>query len=311
MTQEDILGPGYTARTIDLEGGNVATLVHKAADTSSRGAVLYLHGFVDYFFQAHLADFITARGMDFYALDLRRYGRSLRDGDIPWFTTDLAEYFEELDLAARQIRDDGHAQIVAIGHSTGGLILPLWLAERRDPHPVDALVLNSPWLDLQGSHLDRTVVTRIVDLFGRLRPAATLPNSLSDVYPRSMHKDHFGEWEFSTEWKPTSSVGARAGWLRTIRRGHARVHRGLDLRIPALVMRSDKSLLALKEWSPDAMQADIVLDVAHMEKWAPQLGPDVTVSVIDDGVHDLFLSPEPARGRAFERLEAWLAAIVG
>ena len=72
MTHVDILGPGYTARTLDLHGGDVATLVHRPAEGAARGAVLYLHGFVDYFFQTHLAEFVTARGMDFYALDLRR-----------------------------------------------------------------------------------------------------------------------------------------------------------------------------------------------------------------------------------------------
>lgn len=304
--QQDILGSGYAARTLDLEHGHIATLVHKASEQPSRGAVLYLHGFVDYFFQTHLAEFFTARGIDFYALDLRRYGRSLRETDLPWFTTNLAEYFEELDLAVRHIRDDGHGHITAMGHSTGGLVLPLWLADRRNPHPVDALVLNSPWLDLQGSGFDRTIGTRVIDIVGRIRPTMPIPKKLSDVYPASVHRDRHGEWQFNTDWKPLVPVPALAGWFRTVRRGHARLQRGLDLHIPTLVMRSDKSLLGLKEWTPEAMQADVVLDVAHMEKWAPQLGADVTVAVVKDGIHDLFLSPEPARQRAFETLDTWL-----
>ena len=57
----------------------VATLVRLRAAAPTRRAVLYLHGFVDYFFQTHLAEFFTERGYDFYALDLRKYGRSLLD----------------------------------------------------------------------------------------------------------------------------------------------------------------------------------------------------------------------------------------
>lgn len=40
-------------------------------------AVLYLHGWSDYFYHAHLARFWSHMGADFYALDLRGYGRNL------------------------------------------------------------------------------------------------------------------------------------------------------------------------------------------------------------------------------------------
>lgn len=306
MTRQDILGPGYTAHTLDLAGGDVATLVHKAAEPVSRGAVLYLHGFVDYFFQTHLADFFTARGLDFYALDLRRYGRSLRDSDIPYYTEDLAVYDEELNLSIEHIRGAGHGTIIAMGHSTGGLVLPLWLQRHRRPHPIDGLVLNSPWLDLQYNVFQRTVVTKLVDVYGGVRPRAILPSALNDTYPRSMHRDYHGEWEFRTDWKPIEKVPVHAGWFRAIRRGHARLHKGLDLELPVLLMRSDKSLVDPPGWSPEVMRADIVLDVAQMERWAPALGADVAVAVIPDAVHDIVLSAAPVREHAFERIDAWL-----
>lgn len=50
----DIL-PGFTRRTISLrpddEGEVVATLVEHAPQSSHRKAVLYLHGYIDYFFR--------------------------------------------------------------------------------------------------------------------------------------------------------------------------------------------------------------------------------------------------------------------
>jgi pimeloyl-ACP methyl ester carboxylesterase len=58
----------------------VATLVRRLPANRSRTAVLYVHGWNDYFFQTHLADHLTDLGFDFYAVDLRRYGRSLRRG---------------------------------------------------------------------------------------------------------------------------------------------------------------------------------------------------------------------------------------
>ena len=65
----DVLGEPYTVETIDLaddfEGTVVATLVKRPADGDAKGAVLYVHGFSDYFFQKEYAEWWTARGYDF------------------------------------------------------------------------------------------------------------------------------------------------------------------------------------------------------------------------------------------------------
>ena len=93
--------PGYQQFSIPLPGARtypgepeheaVATLVRHAGPASSR-AVLYVHGWSDYFFQTHLAEAVESWGYDFYALDLRRYGRSLRDGSSPDTPPYLGEY---------------------------------------------------------------------------------------------------------------------------------------------------------------------------------------------------------------------------
>ena len=65
--------------------------------------MLYVHGWNDYFFQTHLADHMADLGFDFYAVDLRRYGRSLRRGHLRGFITDLDDYAAG---ARRRGRDD-------------------------------------------------------------------------------------------------------------------------------------------------------------------------------------------------------------
>ena len=60
----------------DYEGKVTCTLVRKLADQKSNKAVLYIHGYSDYFFQEEYAEQFTKRGINFYALDLRKYGRS-------------------------------------------------------------------------------------------------------------------------------------------------------------------------------------------------------------------------------------------
>src|SRR5262245_30964632 len=106
--QTDVLGEPYHQRVIELpaddEGPVIATLVSRKAPKPTHRAVLYLHGYNDYFFQTHLADFFVDRGFDFYALDLRKYGRSLQAHQTANFVRSLAEYFPELDAAARIIR---------------------------------------------------------------------------------------------------------------------------------------------------------------------------------------------------------------
>ncbi|MEJ7705971.1 MAG: alpha/beta fold hydrolase [Nocardioidaceae bacterium] len=125
MADADLLGAPYTSETLELpddyEGPVISTLVHRPAAGIPRGGVLHLHGFCDYFFQTPQADFFTAAGFDFYALDLRKYGRSLLPHQTPNFCLDLAEYYPELDQALSLIRSrDGHDRVIVTGHSTGG-----------------------------------------------------------------------------------------------------------------------------------------------------------------------------------------------
>ncbi|CAM4193502.1 alpha/beta hydrolase [Kibdelosporangium persicum] len=295
----------FDTRTLRLKDGSVATLVRVPAEGETRGAILYVHGFADYFFQRHVAEHFTAQGYDFYAVDLRSYGRSLRDTDTPNFILDITEYYEELDAAVEKVRADGHASLTVMAHSTGGLITPLWLDARKDL-PVDGLVLNSPWFELAEPWAARTIGTALIKRFGKLAPKLVLRKGLGSVYGMSIHKDHHGEWEFDLKLKPLAAFPVLAGWLRAIRIGHAKLQRGLDVQAPVLVLHSSRSLLRTKEWSPAAMKADTVLDVADMVKYAPKLGRNVTVVEIPDGVHDLFLSAEPARTKALTEVDSWL-----
>ena len=102
----DVLGAGYEAMTLDLpddDEGRSRRRWSVRANAPTSSAVLYVHGFADYFFQTELAEFHAARGEDFYALDLRKYGRSLRPQQTPYQMADVADYYPELDAALRFI----------------------------------------------------------------------------------------------------------------------------------------------------------------------------------------------------------------
>ncbi|GAA3927718.1 alpha/beta hydrolase [Actinomadura viridis] len=307
----DVLGPGYEAIELplghDFEGEVVATLVRRRGTDPSRRAVLYVHGFVDYFFQKHLADFYVERGFDFYALDLRKYGRSLRPHQTPNFVRSLTDYFPEIDEAVRIVREeDGHEVLLLNGHSTGGLVAALWADRVRGKGLVDGIFLNSPFLDINEPLVMRKLGAGLARTLSRRFPAAKLPAGVSELYPRSLHRDHDGEWEFDLEWKPLLGFPVRAGWLAAVRRGQLRLHAGLDIDVPVLVMSSDRSVRP-KPGVADLTSADAVLDVEHMARWAPRLGRHVTLVRIQGGLHDLVLSAEPAREQVFTELERWMA----
>ena len=79
----DVLGDSYLYRTIrmpnDYSGKVVCTLVKKPQLANVKQAVLYIHGYNDYFFQKQLGDSVNAHGYNFYALDLRMAVLSFRD----------------------------------------------------------------------------------------------------------------------------------------------------------------------------------------------------------------------------------------
>lgn len=310
--EQDILGAPYEKQTIDLgrddQGPVVATLVRRRASVPTRHAVLYVHGFVDYFFQTHLADFYVERGWDFYAIDLRKYGRSLLPYQTPNFCRSLTEYFPELDEAARIIRDqDGHDVMLVNGHSTGGLIAPLWTHARRAKGLVDGLFLNSPFFDFNAAWLARRPFMAALTTMGRRRPYRIVPLGVSTAYGRSLHADHDGEWRFDLTLKPLSGFGVRAGWLNAIAEGHRRIRAGLDIQVPVLVASSAASLRR-GQVSELITSSDAVLDVAHMARWAPRLGRHVTLVRFDGGLHDLVLSAPPVRAKVFAELERWMGA---
>lgn len=305
-------GGASTVRVFDVSpdatGPAVATLVRVPAESNTRGAALLVHGFADYIFPHDLTTHLSQEGFDVYGLDMRGYGRSLRSHQLPNYVTDLATHFEELDAAARIIREqDGHDRLAVFGHSTGGLVTALWAHARRANPPLDALVLNSPWLDLAEPWFNRTVAIRGVSALAALAPRTVIRARMDAVYGHSIHRDHHGEWEFNLDWKPLAAFPVRAGWLAAIHRGHAEVQRGLDIPVSVLVLHSDRSLLHTREWTPDAMAADTVLDVAQIARWSPGLGRRVQVVPVPGALHDVFLSPPAVRAEALRATDGWLA----
>ena len=284
----------------------VATLIRKISNRGGRRAALYLHGWNDYFFQTHIADYLSDIGYDFYALDLRRYGRSIRPGQLRGFITNLDDYSVELDAAADVIAAD-HDRLLLMGHSTGGLVAALWAA--RNAERLEGLILNSPWLDLQGSAIVRTLGTPVIDRLGSRAPTSVIRLPDLGFNARALHTSLGGEWDYDLTLKSTPGPPIRTGWLRAILLGHQRVAGGLRIGVPILVLASTATDFS-RRWHEGLRIVDTVLDVEQIAARAVRLGPHVTVVRIPEGLHDLTLSAPHVRKQALDEIGRFVEAYV-
>jgi alpha-beta hydrolase superfamily lysophospholipase len=285
--QPDRLLAGFEALELqfpdDYDGRVLATLVRLPLAVAPRGPVLWVHGFVDYFFQRHVAERFAMEGYAFYALDLRKHGRSLRAHQHPNFCKRLAEYYPDI---TRSIEAIGEPVLVA-GHSTGALISSLYAHEGARRASVRALWLNSPFFDWKLPDWRKAQI-HIAAAFGRFFPFLNDPKALLRDYARGLIDEG---WEFDTKLKPIEGFPVYYGWLGAITDAHAKVHRGLDIGCPVLSTHSD--------------EADIVLEWRQIARWSRTLGPDVTVLAFPGAQHDLTLSRPHIREEVFRQLFAW------
>lgn len=347
----DVLGDKFEQLTLPLEpddeGEVVATLVrHVPASGPERPTrrwrlpwesepvpppppaasgcdVLYVHGWSDYFFNPELARFWTDAGARFFALDLRKYGRSLREWQTPGYATDLATYDADIEAALAVMGQPGwegvpeqvsrrpqsgllnphERPLILLGHSTGGLIFSLWAA--RNPGRAAGLVLNSPWLEFQLRSLGRQAISPMIEFRARLDPMGPLPNVDLGFYTRSIAKELDGEWEYDHAWRPDRGFATHPAWLTAILAGHAAIDAGIDVGAPVLTLISARSTL-LPRWDAAMLESDIVLVVDDIARHAIDLGREVTVARIDRALHDVFLSRQPARAAAYAAITRWL-----
>jgi alpha-beta hydrolase superfamily lysophospholipase len=169
----DILGPGFEQLTLELGADAApATLVRSLPRMPwlrplNGVDVLYVHGWSDYFFQTELA-LLDGPRCAVLRLDLRIRPEPA-PGQIPGYVTTLDDYDPDIAaaLAAMGTHHRGR-RLVLLGHSTGGLTLSLWAARHRGA--ASAVVLNSPWLELQTGAIGRQAIAPIIAMRARFDP---------------------------------------------------------------------------------------------------------------------------------------------
>ena len=307
--QADILGEGYEQATLnfpdDYEGKVTATLIRKKASQSTNKAVLYIHGFIDYFFQTEMAEQFNQHGFDFYALDLRKYGRSILPHQKYYNIHEIAEYDAEITQALDIIGAEHHENVLLCGHSTGGLTTTLYVAHHPNHPLIKALWVNSPFYDFNMNPIKRAVGVPSLSRLAQKFPNLQFPSELNKWYAASLHKDLKGEWDFNLDWKKSSYPKVRISFIRAIYEAQKEIHQGVRVDVPVLVMHSHQSKNPRK-WSKDAQSSDVILDVKDIQKYAKKIQGDVTIREIPNGLHDLVLSEKTVRDSVYQQLFSWL-----
>ncbi len=314
----DILGNGFEKKYIvqpdDYSGPVCCTIVRlkapveagKAAPEPKPGkiGVLYVHGFSDYFFQADMARRFTEHGYDFYAVDLRKYGRSILSGQKKFQVRNLAEYFPDIKAAITQMGIDGITDIVLAGHSTGGLTCSLMMATEV-PMQVKALILNSPFFDWNLPSAARRIGIPIISWLGRFLPTLPIHQPKNTEYARCLSNRYNGEWKYNQKWKPDCMPDVDAGWIRAIYTAQKTLRNASPIEVPVLLLHSDRSV---KKGAPseEYMHGDAILDVDHISEAESYLGNNVTTVTVTGGMHDLALSRTQAREIFFREIFLWL-----
>lgn len=314
---DTVLGHGYQMQYIeqpdDYAGPVRCTVIRKLCSCPTpKAAILYIHGYNDYFFQAEEGDRFVDSCYDFYALELRKYGRSILPGQRKFQARDLKEYFPDIDSALAVIgRDRPSEHVVMMGHSTGGLISSYYLTlEPQSDRRVKALILNSPFLEWNFSGFMRKVAIPLVGGLGRVFPGMKISQGKHSLYAESLLKQYHGEWTYNTQWKTVKPEKVEASWIRAISSAQKALRGKHDkIQIPILLLHSDRSVSG-KEWTEDFQHADAVLNVKDIARLGRELGTDVTEVTIEGGLHDLALSAPEAREKFYTAIFSWLTKVL-
>ncbi|CAF1090567.1 unnamed protein product [Rotaria sp. Silwood1] len=304
----------YESTTFTLKadnlGPNKATLLHARTtknDSQFYKAVLYIHGYSDYFFQDHMCIQFLAHGYDFFALDLRKCGRSIispQQDQYRHYCNDLNEYDEEITLSIEHIIKEAKTKIkklILLGHSTGGLIVSLYASSGSKHQDIDALILNSPYLAPLDTSVSESVLQSMVMNFG-------FSTDIDDNwYGRSIHISNKGEWNFDLKKKPIDKIrihGSAFSAIRTVQQDLMK--KGSCIKCPILLMCSNRSIKPDKTWRDEYEEVDLLLNVTTMRRAASTLGQQVTIYEIENAMHDIFLSKSSVREKAFHIMFRWL-----
>lgn len=283
-----------------------ATLIYKTVPNASK-AVLYIHGFNDYFFNKEFAQKFVENGYSFFAIDLHHYGRNLTSHTKPYYFKNIDEFDDELTLAINHIKNDfAISNLTLYGYSQGALIASLY-ANRH--HTIDQLIVDSAFFDFNFHPWIEKIALPLVAYVGKLFPEYKISSHSPNIFGQSLHKDFYGEWDFDLNLKHIkTNAPIYLGWIHAIYEAQKEIKKGINLNISVLNLYSTAS--SSESLTTQLLfTSDIVLDVKEMALYGKKLNEksNLTTSIaIENAMHGVILSTPVVRENAYDKIFKWL-----
>jgi alpha-beta hydrolase superfamily lysophospholipase len=229
----------------------------------------------------HVCERFLKHGYDFYALDMRKCGRSVispEHDQYKHYCNDLREYDEEITLAIEHIIKQTKItdrKILLFGHSTGkkktnsrfysrivrlgGLIATFYARSGSRRADVDALILNSPFLAVVETNLIESALMKIMI---KLRRSQDVD---AGWYGRSIHVSHRGEWDFDLGKKPIDRVrlhGPFFSAVQTVQKDL--IERRIPIECPILFMCSNRFIKPGKTWRDEYAEGNQSQNISNI-----------------------------------------------
>lgn len=274
---------------------------------NSKKAVLYIHGFNDYFFNKEFPKEFLNQGYSFFAIDLHNHGKNMNKDTKRYYFTDVKEFYPEINKAIDIIKEEYKIENITLyGISQGGLIAALF---ENDNQRVDRLILDSPFFDFHFNWFLENIGLPLVAKIGYFFPQLKLTSNEVNIFGQTIHKDFDGEWDIDMNLKAISTnAPVYLGWISAVYKAQQKLQNGLDIKVPSLILYSNKSTSeqSNKKYHHNT---DIVLDVKDMKKYADKLSINkslITKKEIANAMHGTLISPKPVRQKAYQKIFAWL-----
>lgn len=305
--QNDILGDDFEMKQVvhkEDKHNVISSIIRLKTNIPSKFGILYIHGYNDYFYQHEMAHKFDSYGFSFYAIDLRKYGRSLKENDTPFEIKNIENYFPDINVALTQMQHDGIEKIILMGHSTGGLIACSYL-NNIENSAIIGLILNSPFLEWNLKPILKKIAIPIVSCIGKFIPTISIKQPTTIPYAHSLLKAYHGEWDFNTTWKFIQAPNVTSQWIRAINIAQKKLHKSSLIKIPILLLRSSSSVYG-NRWTKDFNRGDAILNVNDISKYGKKLGQNVHEVVCPNGLHDLVLSNNDTRNFVYSTIFNWI-----
>lgn len=215
-------------------------------------------------------------GFDFFALDLRKCGRSIispQQDHQKHYCRDLREYDEEITMSIETMlkqSDDRPRKLFLFGHSTGrresekydhfcsclgGLIAAIYGSSGARRNDIEGIILNSPYLaPVNASWIE----SMLLAVLKRFKLSIEFPDFW---YGRSIHRSEKGEWNFDVAKKPIEKIRLHGSFFSAIQTVQDDLANGkYKVQCPVLMICSSRSLRAGRQWRDEYAEGQFLIE---------------------------------------------------